>query len=474
MKDNILNSHITKYIALALSIIAVFLLFNNEDIKFIENLMQLSIGAVVFWYIYKGRTDRKHIIDLIIITGIIMRIGYMLYTPIGVRGHDIDGHLAYIRFILNGHLPDSNLYQFYHPPFFHFMAAVSAKIIGALKYEGDTAIEAGKIISCFASCTMLIVARRITEELNMKKGAVIAVALTAFLSNYYLLAGRLNNDSLAIMFLYIAVLYTIRWYKKPCFRNVICIALAIGFGMMTKISVGTMAFFTGPVMLYVLFMNYKRDKKDLSIFKQLCAFAVICFPLALWYGVRNYILFDQPLNYVLRPSEDLPFYFENIGIYKRFIEVPIISGLKTVYHDPWTEYNLWIAILKGSLFGEFGFAVNEFIPRLFTIVNIFVVIMSTAGMIYMALSKKIKAIVKYVIIMLWLITFVTFFSFNISFPFGCTLDFRYIVPLALVSALSSGTAYDLLEENGNKLLKFMNIICILFVMCSFIMFTTIN
>ena len=42
------------------------------------------------------------------------------------------------------------------------------------------------------------------------------------------------------MFLFIALLYTIKWYKNPFF-NIIMIALSIGLGMMTKLSTALIA-----------------------------------------------------------------------------------------------------------------------------------------------------------------------------------------------------------------------------------------
>ncbi len=460
-----------------------FVLFNNMNIKITENLMQVSIIGVVLYFLYKKKTDINSIIRLIIIAGIIMRIGYMLYTPYTVRAHDIDGHIAYIGWLYNGSLPDNNGFLFYHPPFFHFLGSVLGRFIGSLKYDGNNIYEAAKIVSCFASCAMLIVTSEIARALELgKKTELTAVLITAFLPNFYLLAGRVNNDSLSVMFMYFTLLYTVKWYKKPCFKYAVIIALSIGFGMMTKMSVGTLAFFTGPVMLFVLFKSFVKDKKDLSIFCQLLVFAVICFPLGLWYPIRNMILFDQPLNYVYKIPADNPLYCGDYGIIDRFLSFPVISGLKTVYADPFTDHNVWIYLIKGALFGEFSFDINEFIPRVFTGINVILSVISASGLIFVIASKRVKPSVKYFVTVLWLVTVISYISFNISLPFGCTMDFRYVVPLGLVSSLTVGILYEALSdiwaEKENTavliLLDIIKLVCILFAVYSVLMYTTIN
>ncbi len=481
MKDKILSIKAIEYIILALSITLLFIILNKTDVKIVENIMQVSIFAVFLWFIYHKKTRCEDIISLIIMIGIIMRIGYMLYTAVGIRTHDIDGHIAYMNFLYNGSLPDSNNFIFYHPPFFHFLGALFGRTIGSLKYSGNDIYEAAKIISCFSSCAILLITRSIAKELELGKKAVLtAVLITAVLPNFFLLASRANNDALSILFMYITLLYTVRWYKKPCYKYVIILALSIGFGMMTKISVGTLAFFTGPVMLYVLIQNFRRDKKDMSILYQLIVFALICFPLGLWYPIRNLILFDQPFNYVYKIPVTEPIYCGDRGYGDRFFSFPFIEGVKSVYSHPNDDYNVWIYLIKGAVFGEFSFDINDLVPRVLFILNIIVSLISVVGLVFTVFSRRVKAEQKYFIAVLWLIVMASYISFNISLPFGCTMDFRYVVPISLVSGLSCGIMYQWLWDEAPKGIYsriariFFEITFVLFAFYSVIMFTTIN
>ena len=68
------------------------------------------------------KLDRKNAIFLLFMAGVIIRVCYMLYTPITSRQHDTfnkanTGHEAYAWSIFStGKLPTTNSYQFYHPP----------------------------------------------------------------------------------------------------------------------------------------------------------------------------------------------------------------------------------------------------------------------------------------------------------------------------------------------------------------------
>ena len=68
-----------------------------------------------------------------------------------------------------------------------------------------------------------------------------------------------SNDNIAYMFFYLSIFLSIRWAKDKKLSTIILLALAIGVGMLTKISVGLIAFITGPMMLAVLIKE--KDKK---------------------------------------------------------------------------------------------------------------------------------------------------------------------------------------------------------------------
>ena len=141
------SKNASKYAILFMVIFILSLVMQGAGLtkkpQFIQLLMLGSLfvlGLVLTFYWRKKKLDDKKILEGVILAGLIMRIGYMLYTPITLRQHDIGsidtiatGHLNYIFEILAGHLPDVNLGQFYHPPLYHYLSALMIRWKRVLK-----------------------------------------------------------------------------------------------------------------------------------------------------------------------------------------------------------------------------------------------------------------------------------------------------------------------------------------------------
>jgi hypothetical protein len=248
--------------AVLLSYILLELILNvRGDMLQIIMLAGILICAVLFINnMIKKPCNTERVILAIMIAGIIMRIGYMLYTPYQFRGHDIGsmedpGHLTYIYKIYSTwSLPGANTWQYYHPPFQHFVEAVVVKVFSFFQKGVPTVplFEAAKIVPCFASSAVLWVCKRICEETQLsKRAAAIAIAVVAFHPTFYFKAADINNDTLMLLFYMTAILYTIRWYYRPNMKNILLTAVLIGVAMMAKFSGSTVAFFTGTVFLIV-------------------------------------------------------------------------------------------------------------------------------------------------------------------------------------------------------------------------------
>jgi len=456
-------------------------------------LMQMLVfGTLIFTCFISADLDEKERLEkyltAIMMIGFIMRIGYMLYTPIRVRSHDLGtasvddwGHSAYITKILIEHrLAATNFGQYYHPPLFHLLAAVVAHFVNLILHKTDyeQIVSAGKIVSCFASCATLYMFPKLCDELGMKKKAkCIALIIFAAFPNCYLLAGRLNNDSLVVCFMMVIILYTFKWYKKQSYKNTIILALAFGLGMMTKTSCGMLALFTGPVMLYVWYKNI-REHKGLPIFKRLVVFGILSFTLGLWYQVRNLIKFGQPFNYVLRIPTSAEIYTGKVPLVNRYLLFPLKRFFEPIWVYPDDDYNIILYCLKTAVFGEFKYDIQIWIPRLLLLISTVLVILSLVGMGYLVFKSKKRRMIRFGIPAVWLIVFGSYLYFYYDYPYGCTMDFRYIVPTSITGAVSIALTYEEVCSSDSVaafLYKNMTIIfSVLFAVFSFIMYTHIN
>lgn len=452
---------IKKYVYLCLSIFFIYVLFHgfefDQYIRPIQIIMFTSIAALSLFFAidYKDyHTIKFNMLNYIILCGFILRIGYMLYTPCNVRSHDLGelelgpndyGHAAYIlKLMIYKHLPLTNDIQFYHPPLFYFLSAVVSALVNQILHSESyfDLVDAAKIVSCFASCATLLVCRHFCDDLKLRPDAqCLVLTILSFFPNFFLLAGRVNNDSLVVLFMFTAILYTYRWYQETSIRNTLGLALAFGCGMMTKMSCITIALFTAFVMCVVLYKAYKSHKV-MPVIAKLLLFGLISLPLGLWYPIRNYLLFDQPLNYVLELPRDSELFCGDIPFFQRFLSIDLSNLWSTPFADAWSDHNIPAYILKNSLFGEFSYNVPSFAPIILLLLNILLVFCSLFAFVKLVISKKIALELRVGLPLLWGIIIIFYNYFNVRYPFGCTMDFRYIVPTVFLGCLAIGLTYD--------------------------------
>lgn len=490
-----------KYNVLALSILFIYVCFHglklDQNIHLIQSLMLLVTIILVASFLFHSKKTKFQFANLnflIILLGFLMRIGYMLYTSCLLRCHDFGdlslenfGHSNYIlELLINKRLPNSNTIQFYHPPLFHILGAtvstIANAILGSTNYYD--LVDATKIVSCFASCGTLLISSQLCDTFHLKAlNKSLVMALLAFFPNFYLLAGRVNNDSLSIFFMSAAILYTYRWYENQSFKNTCLLALIFGLGMMTKTSCAVMAIFTFIVMCYVLYQRLK-EKQAMKLLLKLCCFAFISFPLGLWYPLRNYLLFKQPLGYVLEIPKELDIFCGDIPFFQRFISFNLSNLLATPFASPWEDYNIPTYLLKTSLFGEFSYEIPYFLPVILLLLNLILILCSLISMYLLIMNRTYAKSIRYGLPSLWLIFMVSYIYFNIRYPFGCTMDFRYIVPTVILGALFIGLSYTsepvelikthpILHTCHKIYYSILPYIIILFMLFSFLMFLLI-
>lgn len=394
----------------------------------------------------------------ILMIGLIMRVGYTMYTPWYIRVHDVGqadlnatGHASYILHLFYGKLPNSNEYQFYHPPFYHFLSSVTMHIVGLLKgiKEGEYLIDSAKLISCFASCGVLIQIKLFLKDIDIKeKIANIIMLIVAFCPNFYLMAGRVNNDALVFFFMVVAIRYTYKWYYNQDWKSIIILAIAYGLGMMTKTSMAVLAVFTAVFMCVVLVKNIKKHLYKMTIL-QLIVFGVISLPLGLWYPIRNLILYKQPLSYVLNLGKESPIYVGNYSMSERLLlHIKNLKNL-SLFNEPIDDYNIPIYIWKGSLFGEFTLEINNTLGWILLISNGVLIVISIIAMIAIIMKTKEKRELIYGLFFIWLCQIISYISFNINFPHACTMDFRYIVTTVIVGAIFIGLLCQQIASKKN-------------------------
>ena len=423
------------------------------------------------------RLDPKTLMFLLFLLGVLMRLSYAAAYPAEDRQHDVfdaDGHLQYIlRLADTWRLPDSNNWQYNHPPLHHLLAAVWVKVFQWFGVTDQAQLaETLQFLTCFYSCAMLAVVYRIFDENPFGRRAVpLAYALVCLHPTFYLLAGSLNNDCLMVLLFFTAVLYTLRWYRDPSLKNSLTLAVAIGCCMMAKVSGAMLAPVTAMVFVWKLAVLGRERKWRLlrGILAKLAAFGAVCIPLGLWYPVRNLILFGQPLGYVAPIGEDAAIYCGNEALADRFVPLLSPDWTKSLYCDPFEDYNIFAYATKCSVFGETALSGSGVAAAALLVCAFILITGALTAMVYvLARGRSERTTLFFWVMAAVMATQVGLFLYsNVKYPYGCTMDFRYLAPAVLPGAVFLGAAGQRLWRSKREVPQYLAVVlsCVVFLFC---------
>lgn len=419
--------------------------FTNKVITQISVILMICIIFLAIFFIFKEyikhkRSNYKILIILMLVFGIIVRTLYISYTDIYYRQHDVAGsrgHLAYIETIYRtGKLPPNNRWQFYQQPLHYIISASWLKINECFEVDLMQAREGIQYLTAIYSSIIMLITYAILKELKIKdKYKLLVLMIMAIHPTFIILSGSINNDILMIMFTFMAILYLIKWYKKSNYKNTIILALVTACIALTKISGTIIAIPIIYIFISKFIKDFKKGPKKQTLITYLLKFTVfgiISLGLGLSFSIRNFIKFNQEIFYVPKPGSVVycgdDSWFDRLNIFSR-------EMIEDTYCNPREDCNIPTYIVKCSIFGEFKMNYlhqNNILPRTLTIINGLLIIISLISFVKLIIThRKIKRRFKVYINLLNLIFFSQIFVYaysNMLMPYGCTMDFRYIVP----------------------------------------------
>lgn len=436
---------------------------------------------------------------IILLLGIILRVIVVLLSDPRVSNHDVSkvggyGHLDYAIYIYkNFKLAPYNTYEFAQPPLNAILQALVMRIVSFFGNFGTRYMklfEYTKILNLLYSVLTLYFVYKILNVLDFsKKIKGLVLLIFAIYPGYLAMATQFNNDGISNMFFFMSLYFSIKWCIQKDLKTIIILALSIGFGMLSKISVGLIAFITGPMMIVmwlrsifkVKLLDYKQETDNhasYSITLQLIIFALIVFPLGLSYAIRNYMLFNQKFVEIFEIAKNGPLDLRNytFTIQDRFLSFPLerLFGDRTgladqsmnyymvymrygantrIYHQ-FLEYNIWVDLIKTATFDEYNFGYGAMyfaclVTYILNIIFFFAGFISIAVNIIRLFKTKVISVfsntfnARIISIILFIIAMASYIGFNYNYPYSCNSNFRYIpyllfsyslsIPLALTS-----------------------------------------
>ncbi|MBR2337293.1 MAG: hypothetical protein IKA61_05060 [Clostridia bacterium] len=375
----------------------------------------LVVGVVMI--AFKG-LDRKSAIYLLFMIGVVIRLCYMLYTPITSRQHDTfnrshTGHEAYAWTIFStGKLPATNDYQFYHPPLNAFIQANFMKFMQAFTtfltehcgfsadYFPDKFLQSfsssklpkgsemrfflfstNQILAVMYSVITMVYALKLVKLFDFKGStAVLVSAIVILFPRHVQFAGMVNNDALSYMCSVLALYFAVKWQKKGRqIWNILLCALFVGLGMMTKLATATICLPIGGIFVYEFilalqdFIKDIKSKEKLNIKKhiylpiQFICFLIICAPLGLWFQVYAKATHGQGFGFVFGNLNKLLatdhhslferlFFTFDFNEYFGSLYCVCFSDKNYAYYN---NYNLFNYQVRSAIFGEFSYWQGE-------------------------------------------------------------------------------------------------------------------
>lgn len=468
-----------------------------------KGVMAILLGACGVFIAYMGATKRlkaRHIAMMILVVGYIVRVGYMLYTPAATRQHDMysknhNGHEAYAWTIFTtGALPTHNEYQFYHPPlnamvqaaFMHIVDGITSLFGGkwfpdAFTYGKPNYIESNQRYFLYGSCQILSVLYSfITAVALMKiirtfhfseKTHLFLCGFAVLFPRHIQFAAMLNNDALSYMFAILALLFALRWWKgnKSPVYIILC-GFAVGFGMMAKLTSATVCLPIAGIFIYEFIRTLRKQEGALSLVEMICQYGIflcICAPIGLWFQVYASNRFGQGFGFVFS-NLNKKLYTGDHSIWARFgITFDKNEYFGSLFCRPFDSnefpgnYNLLNYALKCSIFGEFNYGQGDgfgVLAVLFAYMGVALLAIGAVWCLVLWLKKRkeadgfapVSAQDLMFILLLVASQMLSEIYFYARMPYGCTMDFRYIMPLILGLTLSVGVVGKTLVASGSE------------------------
>lgn len=458
------------------SVLSCILFDKTKDLSGVR-LVVFGLAIVVLTAGYLAVTKKltvRNAVLLLFSAGFVIRLNYVLITTVSlrVRQHDVykfgggRGHSGYIEhFYNNGFtMPDINPLtkaQFYHPPLHHFLSALWMRLLTTYGMSYQRAIESLPFLTLFYSMCALVLCERIFDKLNLRGfGKIIALSIAAFHPTFILLSGSVNNDNLAVLFTLLAIYAALKWYNEPTMGNIFLIAIAVGLGMSTKLSVPLAA--PAIAIVFIIKTFLENDNLLKKFWKQYAVFAVVCIPLGLWYYIRNAVKYKIPMTYIPKLSSSADQYIGYHSVYERLFDYSehpfknVFLNKITNGEGEYFEYNPFVTIIKTSLFGEYTFTryYDKITPfcRILLILNIIMISLSIIGMIYCVIRKSsfINYTFKVFLVLFYIITMASYFVFIFKYPHNCSMDFRYLTVTVVIGSLFIGMAAEQIKIDFPK------------------------
>ncbi len=247
---------------------------------------------------WRGTTLAVHLIRFlsILFSAIAVALTYLLALEIG-NGHVIASTFASLS--VN-----------------HVVSEVNPSAKQSPKDEGDCLLRLSLSTASFDSAELRSAQDAPRNDAARKTLAALAAAFIAFNPMFVFISASVNNDNLAVMLATLALFWLAQLITRGAtLKRFVCLGIVLGFAALTKVSDLGLLVLAAVVFAYLLWKERERERErergrgregdtlprsraptlPLFIVRGSLICATIVVAIALWWYVRNWMLYGDPL-----------------------------------------------------------------------------------------------------------------------------------------------------------------------------------
>lgn len=373
------------------------------------------------------------------------------YNPDFTGDEKPDGHLGYVAYLVEfGKLPlDNPMIEgqsvFYNPPAHHILHALFIRLQRLLGIELEVSIENTQLLTLGFATGCIFIVLDLLRFLGIgRRGQTVGMLMMAFQPTMLIFGATVNNDIQMLFLLFAAILFTVRWQRTRAMRDILSCGVSLGLAMATKLSSALIIPCIAIVFATAFFRNLKEWKRYVG---QFAAFLAVSVPEAVAWPLFHLIAYQMPLNYVRLPAETIN--LSRYTLWQRF-GIPTGRVLRTLFYSPTrTEsHNVWMQTLKTGMFdeltlfeeGRFMWYFTYFAMVMFAVLLLVALILFIRWLIVRIPSAD--GMTKVFLASYGALLIGNYLKFCVDYPYICTFNFRYIMPVLLLCAVAYAAFAD--------------------------------
>ncbi len=393
------------------------------------------------------------VIDFCFILAFGLNLWYVLASWGNIRQYDYFNFVMHADYFLQNNFFFSSPFTYwqsvyFQPPLWGLVSALVTKFsiwLGATQSMGFDSI---RFISLFCISGAGILFWQLLKLCDFSEKLKIGLfVFFVFFPIHGIVANLVNNDALTYFLMMLMIYSGYKWYLDGRWNDCLWLSLALFLAGLVKFS-GLMLVPALGAWGLLRLIN-ASDKLNRQMWGQffIIALATICGFVWGWFLLyHDFPLVPPPVN---NNFQDLSAY--SIG--QRFGGLDNIAFVFADIHNGVTEPNVWLALIKTSLFGEWSWK-GEFWAWILYVLAILWAVLSVISFFSLLVYKFGKdwgfnlfiVMAVFVILAAWL-------NFWIEYPYFCSSEFRYVMILFPLSLLWVGNLFT--HKNLPKYIKYI-------------------